>query len=183
MVGSAAVPAGHRRRAGAVLLGLGAVPAVRRRDDRARASRCSSAIDQAGFKLPLDERVLADADTLFVFGLDHMVTEQEAAPEEIEAVRAVPASAKGPASSSVRTTTSARPTTRRSATWSTGTTATRWCRASKRFGQYTRSLMKGLGIPVENRYGLRPARVAGNQDARAPCPLRGIWTRAAGSRA
>ena len=31
-------------------------------------------IDQAGFKLPLDERVLADADTLFVFGLDHMIT-------------------------------------------------------------------------------------------------------------
>src|SRR4029079_14202776 len=26
-----------------------------------------------------------------------------------------------------------------------------------RFGKYTRSLMKGLGVPVENRYGLRPA--------------------------
>ncbi len=33
-------------------------------------------VDQAGFTLPLDERVLADTDTLFVFGLDHMVTEQ-----------------------------------------------------------------------------------------------------------
>ena len=44
-------------------------------------------VDQAGFTLPLDERVLADTDTLFVFGLDHMVTEQVAAPEEIEAVR------------------------------------------------------------------------------------------------
>jgi hypothetical protein len=32
-------------------------------------------IDQAGFKLPLDERVLADTDTLLVFGLDHMVTD------------------------------------------------------------------------------------------------------------
>jgi hypothetical protein len=29
----------------------------------------------------------------------------------------------------------------------------------QRFGRYTRSLMKGLGIPVENRYGLRPAMV------------------------
>ena len=28
-------------------------------------------VDQAGFALPLDERVLADADTLLVFGLDH----------------------------------------------------------------------------------------------------------------
>jgi hypothetical protein len=44
-------------------------------------------IDQAGFRLPLDDRVLGDADTLFVFGLDHDVTEQDAAPEEIEAVR------------------------------------------------------------------------------------------------
>lgn len=44
-------------------------------------------VDQAGFPLALDERVLGDADTLFVFGLDHLVTEQAAAPEEIEAVR------------------------------------------------------------------------------------------------
>jgi hypothetical protein len=29
----------------------------------------------------------------------------------------------------------------------------------QRFGQYTRSLMKGLGVPVHNTYGLRPARV------------------------
>src|SRR5207248_4484075 len=28
----------------------------------------------------------------------------------------------------------------------------------QRFGKYTRSLMKGLGVPVENQYGLRPAR-------------------------
>jgi hypothetical protein len=31
----------------------------------------------------------------------------------------------------------------------------------QRFGNYTRSLMKGLGIPVENCYGLRPATVQG----------------------
>jgi hypothetical protein len=34
-------------------------------------------IDQAGFKLPLDERVLADTDTLLVFGLDHTITGQQ----------------------------------------------------------------------------------------------------------
>src|SRR5215831_7807128 len=44
-------------------------------------------IDQAGQRLPIDERILADTDTLMVFGLDHMVTEQEASPEEIEALR------------------------------------------------------------------------------------------------
>ena len=27
----------------------------------------------------------------------------------------------------------------------------------QRFGLYTRTLMKGLGVPVENRFGLRPA--------------------------
>lgn len=44
-------------------------------------------IDQAGQRLPIDERMLADTDTLMVFGLDHMITEQEAAPEEIEAIK------------------------------------------------------------------------------------------------
>src|SRR5205809_1352749 len=44
-------------------------------------------IDQAGFKLPIDERVLADTDTLMVFGLDHLLSELEAAPEEIAAIR------------------------------------------------------------------------------------------------
>ncbi len=44
-------------------------------------------IDQAGYKLPIDERILADADTLMVFGLDHIASEQEAAPEEIAAIR------------------------------------------------------------------------------------------------
>jgi len=33
-------------------------------------------IDQAGYKLPIDDRILADTDTLMVFGLDHLVSEQ-----------------------------------------------------------------------------------------------------------
>ena len=44
-------------------------------------------IDQAGYRLPIDERILADTDTLLVFGLDHLLSEQEAAPEEIAAIR------------------------------------------------------------------------------------------------
>src|SRR5437899_2986824 len=44
-------------------------------------------IDQAGYKLPIDERILADTDTLMVFGLDHLVSEQEATSGEIEAIR------------------------------------------------------------------------------------------------
>ncbi len=119
-------------------------------------------IDQAGQKLPLDERVLADTDTLMVFGLDHMVTEQEAFPEEIEAVRHFLSRdgtclVLGPHHD-------------------VGSSADLKERAmeyahhgdplvprQQRFGKYTRSLMKGLGVPVENRYGLRPATVPGTE--------------------
>jgi hypothetical protein len=34
----------------------------------------------------------------------------------------------------------------------------------QRFGQYTRSLMKGLDVPVHNTYGLRPALVKGTNE-------------------
>ena len=34
----------------------------------------------------------------------------------------------------------------------------------QRFSQYTRSLMKGLGVPVHNQYGLRPALVKGTRE-------------------
>ena len=44
-------------------------------------------IDQAGYKQPIDERILADCDTLMVFGLDHVLSEQEAKPEEVEAIQ------------------------------------------------------------------------------------------------
>src|SRR6059058_6040302 len=44
-------------------------------------------IDQSGQKLPLDERILSDTDTLMIFGLDHLITEQEASGEEIEALK------------------------------------------------------------------------------------------------
>jgi hypothetical protein len=33
----------------------------------------------------------------------------------------------------------------------------------QRFGQYTRSMMKGLGVPVMNQFGLRPALVKGKK--------------------
>jgi hypothetical protein len=33
----------------------------------------------------------------------------------------------------------------------------------QRFGQYTRSMMKGLGVPVMNQFGLRPALVKGTK--------------------
>jgi hypothetical protein len=113
-------------------------------------------VDQAGYHLPLDERVLADVDTLMLFGLDHNVTEQTASAAEIEAVREF---------------------LKREGTClvigphhEVGATDDREIREmeyrhhgdalvprQQRFANFCRSLLAGLGIPVENRYGLRPA--------------------------
>jgi hypothetical protein len=119
-------------------------------------------IDQAGFALPLDERVLGDCDTLFLFGLDHNVTGQAPSAEEIEALRAF---------------------LRREGTClvigphhDVGATNDMDQRAveyahhgdplvprQQRFGQYALALLRALDVPVENRFGLRPATLAGGQ--------------------
>ena len=133
-------------------------------------------IDQAGQKLPLDDRVLEHTDTLMVFGLDHMVTEQEAAPEEIEAVRQFvnregtslilgPHHDVGVSSDlkerAIEYAHHGDPLVPR----------------QQRFGKYTRSLMKGLGVPVENRYGLRPATVKGTNRLQPLVPSNDLDTR------
>ncbi|ART69760.1 hypothetical protein BTO20_15220 [Mycobacterium dioxanotrophicus] len=120
-------------------------------------------IDQAGYHLPIDEGILDDCDTLMVFGLDHLLSEQEAAPEEIEAIRQW---------------------LRREGTClllaphhDVGFTEDFEQRQmehlhhgdplvprQQRFGQYTRSLMTALGVPVHNNWGLRPAVVAGTTE-------------------
>jgi hypothetical protein len=120
-------------------------------------------IDQAGYKVPIDERVLNDTDTLMVFGLDHLVSEQEAAPEEIAAIREW---------------------LKREGTClllgphhDVGFTADMKQRQmeyahhgdalvprQQRFGQYTRSIMTALGVPVMNQFGLRPAVVKGSTE-------------------
>ncbi|RKG67780.1 hypothetical protein D7V80_14865 [Corallococcus sp. CA054B] len=117
-------------------------------------------VDQAGFTLPLDERVLADADTLLVFSLDHNVTEQVAAPEEIEAVRAFLAREGtclviGP-HHDVGHSEDLQERALEHAHHGDALVP-----RQQRFGNYARSLMQGLGIPVENRWGLRPAVVEG----------------------
>jgi hypothetical protein len=117
-------------------------------------------VDQAGCKLPIDERILADTDTLMVFGLDHLPAEQEAAPEEVLAIREwlkregtclllAPHHDVGFTSDmkqrQMEYAHHGDPLVPR----------------QQRFGQYTRSLMKALGVPVINQYGLRPAVVKG----------------------
>src|SRR5271170_651469 len=117
-------------------------------------------IDQAGYRLPIDERVLADTDTLMVFGLDHILSEQEAAPEEISAIQEwlqrdgtclllAPHHDVGFtddfAQRQVEYQHHGDPLVPR----------------QQRFGQYTRSLMTALEVPVHNTWGLRPAVVEG----------------------
>ncbi|MBT2234309.1 hypothetical protein [Nonomuraea sp. NEAU-A123] len=121
-------------------------------------------VDQAGFHTPLDERVLADTDTMFVWGLDHMITGQDAAPGEIEAVRDFltregTCLALGPhhdvgASDDMAV---------REIEYRHHGDAL--VPRRQRFGRYTRSLIAGLGVPVENRYGLRPAVTEGKKSA------------------
>lgn len=117
-------------------------------------------IDQAGQKQPINEALLEDTDTLMVFGLDHMVTEQEAAPEEIEAIRQFlkregTCLVLGPhhdvgVSSDFK---------ERAVEYAHH--GDPLVPSQQRFGRYTRSLMRGLNTPVENRWGLRPAVVKG----------------------
>jgi hypothetical protein len=114
-------------------------------------------IDHAGFQLPLDERVLSDTDTLMVFGLDHDVTGQEPAAEEIEALKNFlkregtclilgPHHFVGVSDD------------RNERNMEYRHHGDRLVPREQHFGKYARGLMKGLGIPVENRYGLRPLR-------------------------
>ena len=132
--------------------------------------------DQAGQRLPLNEQMLADTDTLLVFGLDHMITEQEAGAEEVEAVRKF---------------------LQREGTCliigphhDVGFSADLQQRdqeyahhgdplvpRQQRFGRYTRTLMKGLGVPVENRWGLRPAVVPGTRQIAPLTAMRDLDTR------
>ncbi|NUP22309.1 MAG: hypothetical protein HOZ81_40855 [Streptomyces sp.] len=121
-------------------------------------------VDQAGFHTPLDERVLADTDTLFVWGLDHMITGQDATPSEVEALRdwltrEGTCLALGPHHDVGATDDMA---VRNMEYHHHGDALVP---RRQRFGRYTRSLIEGLGIPVENRYGLRPAVTGAGKSA------------------
>src|SRR6516162_838093 len=113
-------------------------------------------IDQAGYKLPIDERILADTDTLMVFGLDHLVSEQEASSAEIAAVnewlkREGTCLLLGP-HHDVGFTEDLKQ--RQMEYLHHGDPLVP---RQQRFGQYTRSMMKALAVPVLNQFGLRPA--------------------------
>src|SRR5262249_12407061 len=120
-------------------------------------------IDQAGFKLPIDERILADTDTLLVFGLDHLVGEEEALPEEIVAIQKwLKREATGSLRGRHQDVGFQNDLKERQMEYRHHRDAL--VPRQQRFSQYTRSLMKGLGIPVWNEWGLRPAVIKGTKE-------------------
>ena len=132
-------------------------------------------IDQAGYRLPIDERILADTDTLMVFGLDHILSEQEAAPEEIDAIRQW-LQREGTClllapHHDVGFTDDYNQRQVEYQHHGDGLVP-----RQQRFGQYTRSLMKALDVPVHNKWGLRPAVVDGTDEIAPLTAVSAIWT-------
>jgi len=133
-------------------------------------------VDQAGQRLLIDDRVLADTDTLMVFGLDHLAMDEKAEAAEIEAIQKFlsregtclvvgphhDVGASGdPKQQQMEYAHHGDPLVPR----------------QQRFTGYGRSLMKGLGIPVEKRWGLHPASVAGTRQIAPLNAMRDLDTR------
>ena len=117
-------------------------------------------VNQGGYQLPLDERVLADADTLLVFGVDVLRAQQRAAPEEIEAVRQF-LTREGTCLIISPHHDVGRSDDLKGREMEHVHHGDPLVPGQQRTGMYTRSLMRGLGVPVENRWGLRPAVAEG----------------------
>jgi len=120
--------------------------------------------DPRGRFNPLDERILDQTDTLLVFSLDHQRTRQTASPEEIAALRAFVNRegtylVVGPhhdvgASDDLAV--------RQEEYRHHGD---RLVPRQQRFGTFGLSVLRGLNIPVINRYGLNPARADSGEAA------------------
>lgn len=120
-------------------------------------------VDQAGFRLPIDERILADTDTLMLFGLDHLLSGEEASAEEAASIvkwleREDACLLLAPhhdvgfthdlSQRQVEYLHHGDPLVPR----------------QQRFTHFLRSLMKALAVPVHNTWGLCPALVRGTQE-------------------
>ncbi|MEH3138958.1 MAG: hypothetical protein PGN37_02010 [Mycobacterium kyogaense] len=120
-------------------------------------------VDQAGYAQPIDERILADADTLMVFGLDHLTSGLEAADAEVQCLQTwlrregtclllAPHHDVGFTDD----------LTQRQMEFEHH--GDRLVPRQQRFSHYTRSLMRALDVPVHNTWGLRPAVIDGTSD-------------------
>ena len=129
------------------------VELIERRDDGPRSRR-------------LDKQLLQDIDTLIVVSLDHLVTDQNATLTEFKAVERFleredtllvlcPHHDIGAGS------------TQESRARELAHHGDRLVPSQQRLGGFARSLLTRLGLPIENRFGLRPARAADG----SPAPL------------
>ena len=120
-------------------------------------------VDQAGFRLPIDERILADTDTLMVFGLDHLISGEEATAEEVACI--------------VKWLEREGTCLLLAPHHDVGFTddlnqrqleylhhGDRLVPRQQRFTQFGRSLMKALSVPVHNVWGLCPARIRSTKE-------------------
>ncbi|HEY1780799.1 MAG TPA: hypothetical protein VGG79_10275 [Roseiarcus sp.] len=105
-----------------------------------------------------------------VFGLDHIVSEQEATPEEIAAIREW-LKREGTCLLLAPHHDVGFSADLKQRQMEYGHHGDPLVPRQQRFGQYTRSLMKGLDVPVHNTYGLRPAVVKGTTEI---APLTGF---------
>jgi hypothetical protein len=123
-------------------------------------------IDIRGHSFAIDDRMLADVDTLLMISLDHQLTNQSPTQEEVNALQkwlrrdgtrliVCPHHEVG---------ASEDPAVREK---EYRHHSDRLVGRQQRFGGFGRALMNALGIPVENRYGLNPGRTADNE----PAPL------------
>jgi len=120
-------------------------------------------VDQAGFRLPIDERILADTDTLMVFGLDHLISGEEATAQEVAAI-----------TEWLEREDTCLLLAPHHDVGFTGDLEQRQMEylhhgdrlvpRQQRFTQFVRSLLKALAVPVHNTWGLCPALVKGTRE-------------------
>jgi hypothetical protein len=124
-------------------------------------------VDKSGNSQALDERVLADTDTLVVISLDHLRTKQKVTAGEVQMLKQFLAR-EGTClvlcpHHDVGTSKELEGRVvehNHHGDWTVS--------GQQRFSGFARSVLAALDIPVENRHGLSPARVKrGNQ----PAPL------------
>lgn len=125
-------------------------------------------VDQAGFRLPIDERILADTDTLMLFGLDHLMSGEEATAEEAASIekwleREGTCLLLAPHHDVGFTDDLSQ---RQMEYLHHGDPLVP---RQQRFTRFLRSLMQALAVPIHNTWGLCPARVRGTSEL---APLR-----------
>lgn len=129
-------------------------------------------VSDDGIKTPLDDALIADADTIVVISFDSFRTSQVTAAAEVEAIRrfldgpdhlifVCPHHDIGEIPDAARQEREERQIAEHLHHGDPGIPP------RQGFGGFARTLLAGLGVPVENRFGLRPAVTADG----APAPV------------